>query len=121
MNVSLMKHDTQNQENSYLHTYGAKSGFGQVGTPTYAYDLAENIYNIIVKRQFDKTGIYHYTNEGVCGRYDFALKIAEMVGNVSCKISHCLSYEFPAPVTRPSYSILDKAKIKETFDIKIPY
>lgn len=95
--------------------------FDQVGTPTYAYDLAETIYNIIVKRQFDKTGIYHYTNEGVCSWYDFALKIAEMVGNTGCKIRPCLSHEFPTPVTRPSYSVLDKAKIKETFDIEIPY
>lgn len=95
--------------------------FDQVGTPTYAGDLATAIYGIIADRMFDKTGIYHYTNEGVCSWYDFALKIAEMKGNTGCKIRPCLSHEFPSPVTRPSYSVLDKAKIKDTFEIEIPY
>lgn len=95
--------------------------FDQVGTPTYAGDLATAIYGIIEKRQLDKTGIYHYTNEGVCSWFDFALKIAEMVGNTNCKIRPCLSHEFPTPVTRPFYSVLDKAKIKDTFEIEIPY
>jgi len=95
--------------------------FDQVGTPTYAGDLASAIYCIIEKRQYDKQGIYHFSNEGVCSWFDFALKIAEMAGNTECKIRPCLSYEFPSPVTRPSYSVLDKAKIKETFEIDIPY
>jgi dTDP-4-dehydrorhamnose reductase len=95
--------------------------FDQVGTPTYAGDLASAIYNIIEKRQYDKQGIYHFSNEGVCSWFDFALKIAEMAGNTECKIRPCLSCEFPSPVTRPSYSVLDKAKIKETFEIDIPY
>ncbi len=95
--------------------------FDQIGTPTYAGDLASVIYNIIEKRQYDKQGIYHFSNEGVCSWFDFALKIAEMAGNTECKIRPCLSYEFPSPVTRPSYSVLDKAKIKETFEIDIPY
>lgn len=95
--------------------------FDQVGTPTYAGDLASVIYSIIEKRQYDKQGIYHFSNEGVCSWFDFALKIAEMAGNTECKIRPCLSYEFPSPVTRPSYSVLDKAKIKETFEIDIPY
>ena len=95
--------------------------FDQVGTPTYAGDLASAIYNIIEKRQYDKQGIYHFSNEGVCSWFDFALKIAEMAGNTECKIRPCLSYEFPSPVTRPSYSVLDKAKIKNTFEIDIPY
>lgn len=95
--------------------------FDQVGTPTYAGDLASAIYNIIEKRQYDKQGIYHFSNEGVCSWFDFALKIAEMAGNTECKIRPCLSYEFPSPVTRPSYSVLDKAKIKDTFEIDIPY
>ena len=95
--------------------------FDQVGTPTYAGDLAEAIYGIIEGRKFDKQGIYHYSNEGVCSWFDFALKIAEMVGNTGCKIRPCLSHEFPSPVTRPSYSVLDKAKIKDTFEIEIPY
>ncbi len=95
--------------------------FDQVGTPTYAGDLASAIYNIIEKRQYDKQGIYHFSNEGVCSWFDFALKIAEMAGNTECKIRPCLSYEFPSPVTRPSYSVLDKARIKKTFEIDIPY
>lgn len=95
--------------------------FDQVGTPTYAGDLASAIYNIIEKRQYDKQGIYHFSNEGVCSWFDFALKIAEITGNTECKIRPCLSYEFPSPVTRPSYSVLDKAKFKDTFEIEIPY
>lgn len=95
--------------------------FDQVGTPTYAGDLAEAIYSIIEKKQFDKQGIYHYSNEGVCSWYDFALKIAEMAGNTGCKIRPCLSHEFPSPVTRPSFSVLDKAKIKDTFEMEVPY
>ena len=95
--------------------------FDQVGTPTYAGDLAGTIYSIIDKRQFNKHGIYHYSNEGVCSWFDFALKIAEMTGNNRCKIRPCLSHEFPSPVTRPSYSVLDKGKIKDTFELEIPY
>ncbi len=95
--------------------------FDQVGTPTYAGDLAEAIYIIIEKELFYKQGIYHYSNEGVCSWYDFALKIAEMAGNTGCKIRPCLSHEFPSPVTRPSFSVLDKAKIKDTYEMEIPY
>lgn len=95
--------------------------FDQVGTPTYAGDLAETIYGIVEGRKYNKQGIYHYSNEGVCSWYDFALKIAEMAGNNACKIKPCLSHEFPSPVTRPSYSVLDKAKIKDAFEIEVPY
>ena len=96
--------------------------FDQVGTPTYAYDLAAAIYCIIENRKFEgNTGIYHYSNEGVCSWFDFTKMIAEYAGNSSCDIQPCHSNEFPSPVTRPSYSVLDKTKIKETFGIKIPY
>jgi dTDP-4-dehydrorhamnose reductase len=95
--------------------------FDQVGTPTYASDLAETIFEIIENRKFDKQGIYHYSNEGVCSWFDFAVKIAEFAGNTKCKIKPCLSHEFPSPVTRPSYSVLNKTKIKDTFEIEIPY
>jgi dTDP-4-dehydrorhamnose reductase len=95
--------------------------FDQVGTPTYASDLAETIFEIIENRKFDKQGIYHYSNEGVCSWFDFAVKIAEFAGNTKCKIKSCLSHEFPSPVTRPSYSVLNKTKIKDTFEIEIPY
>ena len=104
--------------------------FDQVGTPTYALDLAKAIAVIIEDcktssmlnaQSYPKTGIYHYSNEGVCSWYDFATMIAEMAGNTDCKISPCHSNEFPSPVKRPAYSVLDKTKIKETFNIEIPY
>lgn len=96
--------------------------FDQCGTPTYAGDLAEFIYKIITERKFEgNTGIYHYSNEGVCSWYDFTMKIAEIAGNTSCDIQPCHSDEFPSPVKRPAYSVLDKTKAKETFGIKIPY
>lgn len=104
--------------------------FDQVGTPTYALDLAKAIVAIIEDyktssmldaQSYSKTGIYHYSNEGVCSWYDFATMIAQMACNTDCKISPCHSNEFPSPVVRPSYSVLDKTKIKETFGIEIPY
>jgi dTDP-4-dehydrorhamnose reductase len=96
--------------------------FDQVGTPTYAYDLAKAIYDIIEDRKFEgNTGIYHYSNEGVCSWYDFTKMIAEIAGNTSCDIQPCHSDEFPSPVKRPAYSVLDKTKVKETFGVKVPY
>lgn len=96
--------------------------FDQVGTPTYAYDLASAIFNIIENRKFEgRTGIYHYSNEGVCSWYDFTKMISEMAGNTTCDIQPCLSDEFPSPVKRPAYSVLDKTKVKETFGIQVPY
>ena len=96
--------------------------FDQVGTPTYAYDLAAAIFDIIENRKFEgNTGVYHYSNEGVTSWYDFTKMIAEYAGNTSCDIQPCHSDEFPSPVKRPSYSVLDKTKIKETFGLKIPY
>lgn len=96
--------------------------FDQVGTPTYAYDLAEVIYDIIENRKYEgKTGIYHFSNEGVCSWYDFTKMIAAYSGQTSCDIQPCHSNEFPSPVKRPAYSVLDKTKIKESFGITIPY
>ncbi len=96
--------------------------FDQVGTPTYAYDLAMAIINIVGCRKYDgNTGVYHYSNEGVCSWYDFTKMIAEYSGQTSCDIRPCHSDEFPSPVTRPSYSVLDKTKIKETFGVNVPY
>lgn len=92
--------------------------FDQVGTPTYAYDLAEAIAAILKKPQ---TGIYHYSNEGVCSWYDFTKMIAEYSGHTDCNIQPCHSDEFPSPVKRPAFSVLDKTKIKQTFGITIPY
>lgn len=96
--------------------------FDQCGTPTYAGDLAEAIYNIVENRKYENnTGIYHFSNEGVCSWFDFTKEIARQAGNTTCDIQPCHSSEFPSPVKRPAYSVLDKTKIKETFGIKIPY
>lgn len=96
--------------------------FDQVGTPTYARDLAQAIYEIIENRKFtNHSGIYHYSNEGVCSWYDFAKTIASIAGNTTCAIEPCHTDEFPSPVKRPAYSVLDKTKIKNTFGISIPY
>ncbi len=96
--------------------------FDQVGTPTYAYDLAKAIVDIVTTRKYEgNTGVYHYSNEGVCSWYDFTKMIAEYSGQTDCDIQPCHSNEFPSPVTRPSYSVLDKTKIKETFGIRVPY
>lgn len=102
--------------------------FDQVGTPTYAYDLARAIEVVLTDYErekphggYSKTGIYHFSNEGVCSWYDFTKKIAELAGHTACDIEPCHSDEFPSPVKRPAYSVLDKTKIKQTFGIKVPY
>ena len=96
--------------------------FDQVGTPTYAGDLALAIVSIIEAGVYEgNEGIYHFSNEGVCSWYDFAVEIAAVAGNTGCRINPCHSSEFPSPVTRPPYSVLDKTKIKATFDIDIPH
>ena len=102
--------------------------FDQAGTPTYAYDLATAIVTVLkdyVAEQpttgYSKTGIYHYSNEGVCSWYDFTKVIAALAGHTACDIQPCHSNEFPSPVKRPAYSVLDKTKIKETFGLRIPY
>ena len=95
--------------------------FDQVGTPTYALDLAKAI--AVVLERFDGTqnGIYHYSNEGVCSWFDFTKMIAEYNGTTGCDVQPCHSSEFPSPVARPSYSVLDKTKIKEVFGVSVPY
>lgn len=96
--------------------------FDQVGSPTYAYDLAQAIFTIVENCKYEgKDGIYHYSNEGVCSWYDFTKMIAEYAGHTACDIQPCHSNEFPSKVVRPSYSVLDKTKIKNTFGIRIPY
>lgn len=97
--------------------------FDQVGTPTYAADLARTIVDILPQVAADesKCGIYHYSNEGVCSWYDFTKMIAEFSAQLSCDIQPCHSEEFPSKVRRPAYSVLDKSKIKETFGISVPY
>lgn len=113
--------------------------FDQAGTPTYALDLAKAIAAVLEDYKaetansgtkmdetqaasvYSKTGIYHYSNEGVCSWYDFTKMIAEYAGNTSCDIQPCHSNEYPSPVTRPAYSVLDKTKIKDTFGLTVPY
>ena len=108
--------------------------FDQVGTPTYARNLADVIlvalddYKVeianrssLTANRYSKSGIYHFSNEGVCSWYDFTKMIAETAGNTACVIQPCHSDEFPSPVKRPAYSVLDKTKIKIDFDITIPY
>ena len=94
----------------------------QCGTPTYARDLAQAIYTIVDERKYtDNEGVYHYSNEGVTSWFDFTKVIAEMAGNTNCDIQPCTSAEFPSPVKRPAYSVLDKTKIKQTFGVEVPY
>ena len=96
--------------------------FDQCGTPTYAYDLAAAIYDIISHRKFEgHTGVYHYSNEGVTSWYDFTQMIARIAGHTECDILPCYSSEYPSPVKRPSYSVLDKKTFKETFGVQVPY
>ncbi len=96
--------------------------FDQVGTPTYAGDLALTIFSIIEGDVYNgNEGIYHFSDEGVCSWYDFAVEIARIAGHRNCKINPCHSSEFPSPVTRPPYSVLDKTKIKQTFGVDIPH
>ena len=96
--------------------------FDQCGTPTYAYDLAAAIYDIITNHKYEgKSGIYHYSNEGVTSWYDFTQMIAKIAGYTECDIQPCYSSEYPSPVKRPSYSVLDKKTFKETFGIRVPY
>ena len=107
--------------------------FDQCGTPTYAYDLAAAIAVVIedYKKEstnsqfsilnYSKTGVYHYSNEGVTSWYDFTQMIAKIAGHNDCDIQPCYSSEYPSPVKRPSYSVLDKKTFKETFGIRVPY
>ncbi len=103
----------------------------QAGTPTYAYDLALAIEKVMDdykaetaaadSETYSKTGVYHFSNEGVCSWYDFTKMIQHFARQNECDVHPCHSSEFPSPVTRPSYSVLDKTKIKEVFGVKVPY
>ena len=93
--------------------------FDQLGTPTYARDLAEAVLNIINSQDF-LTGVYHYSNEGVASWYDFTKAIVEIAG-IKCSIDPIETYQYPTPAKRPAYSILNKAKIKKVYNMEIPY
>lgn len=104
--------------------------FDQVGTPTYALDLAKAITVILddfrgremkTDSHYKKSGVYHFSNEGVCSWYDFTKMIQEYSGQTDCYVKPCHSSEFPSPVTRPAFSVLDKSKIKEIFGVDVPY
>lgn len=92
----------------------------QTGTPTNAYDLAFLLCHIIETGMLDKTGIYHYSNDGVCSWFDFAREINNMLGH-TCRVEPCMTAQFPSPAQRPQYSVLDKSKVKETFGIEVPH
>lgn len=92
----------------------------QVGTPTYAYDLAYLITYIIEENLLDRNGVYNYSGEGVCSWFDFASEINSQMGH-TCRIVPCRSEEYPTPAERPHYSVLDKSKVKRDFGIEIPY
>ena len=93
--------------------------FDQTGTPTYALDLAGLIFNVIDSQMLDRTGVYHFTDEGVCSWYDFAKAINEGLGHL-CDIVPCRTSDYPSKAVRPHYSVLDKTKVKETFGVGIP-
>lgn len=96
--------------------------FDQAGTPTYALDLANVLYGIVEDCKYEgNTGIYHFSNEGVCSWFDFSIMIAEYSNHLGCDIQPCHSNEFPSRVKRPSFSVLDKTKVKQYFGISIPY
>ena len=96
--------------------------FDQVGTPTYAGDLAKAVFILIENGDYrQQEGIFHFANEGVCSWYDFTKEIARQSGYTACRILPCHSNEYPSPVKRPAYSVLDKTKFKNTFHQEIPY
>lgn len=94
--------------------------FDQVGTPTYALDLAKVIFKIIEEDLLSKTGVYHFSNEGAISWYDFAEAVREL-SDIECDVQPCHTEEFPAKAERPRFSVLDKTKIKAAFGIRIPY
>lgn len=96
--------------------------FDQVGTPTYAGDLAHAVFSVIESGEYrNHEGIYNYANEGVCSWYDFTHEIARQSGHTACRIHPCHSDEYPSPVKRPAYSVLDKTKFKQSFHQEVPY
>lgn len=92
----------------------------QIGTPTFAGDLAEFIMYIIDNDMLDKEGVYNYTNEGVCSWYDLAWEVCDLSGHL-CDVIPCKTSDFPTGVARPAFSVLDKTKVKQTFLIEIPH
>lgn len=113
---------------NFFKTIAAKSAecpklnvvFDQTGTPTFAGDLAFLVMHIIENDMLDRTGLYHYSNEGTASWYDFAHAINAGLG-YTCRVEPCRTSEFPRPASRPSYSVLDKSKVKETFGLEIPH
>lgn len=94
--------------------------YDQIGTPTYAKDLAKTILNILPKINNEKVEVYHYANEGVVSWFDFAKEIMRMA-KIDCKVKPIQTIQYPTPAKRPHYSVLNKAKIKLTFNLEIPY
>ena len=97
--------------------------FDQVGSPTYAADLAEAMLSVVVQAENGhfEAGIYHYSNEGVCSWYDFTVKIHQLAGITDCNVLPVGSDSYPTKARRPHYSVLDKSKIKDTYQLEIPH
>lgn len=96
--------------------------FDQVGTPTYAGDLALALFSIIEGGYYaGREGIYHFTDEGACSWYDFAVEIARAAGHDTCRIEPCRTADYPTRAQRPAYSLLDKSKVRRTFGLEIPH
>jgi dTDP-4-dehydrorhamnose reductase len=97
--------------------------FDQVGTPTYAADLAAAMLSVIenAEKGSFQSGVYHYSNEGVCSWYDFTVKIHQLAGITDCKVLPVGSDSYPTKARRPHYSVLDKSKIKDTYQLEIPH
>ncbi len=92
----------------------------QIGTPTYALDLAKAVFSILTSHQW-VPGIFHFTDEGVASWYDFTVAILRIAGITSCRVNPIPTRDYPTPATRPAYSVLDKSKIKATYGIDIPH
>ncbi len=131
--LNLMSHEAVRARVEAGKPADLKVVFDQVGTPTYALDLAKAIVVVLgdfakeMGREdlsggkYSKTGVYHFSNEGVCSWYDFSKMISEYNGATACNIQPCYSCDFPSPVKRPAYSVLDKSKIKAVFGVEVPY
>ena len=108
-----------------MHRLGKENGAvsvvsDQIGTPTYAGDLADAIHSVVKNKEWHP-GIYHFTDEGVASWYDFAIAIFELSGMKNVKVTPINTVNFSAPAKRPQYSVLSKNKIKSTFGLSIPY
>ena len=120
--VVILEPEVFGDARGYFFESYSQRMFDQAVTPTYAGDLALAIFSIIeAGRYAGNEGVYHFSNEGVCSWYDFAVEIAAAAGHDKCRIRPCHTAEFPTKAARPAYSVLDKTKVKDTFQLEIPH